>query len=113
MEDINQEDWLDRQLREGTPYIDDAGFTKRVVTKLPAPRQPRPSSRAVILIGLTVLGSLMAYIISDGGRFVTHELIRLATLPIWWLLLVALASGALVTAIGFAAALSKSHELQS
>jgi hypothetical protein len=113
MNETNQEDWLDRQLREATPYIDDDGFTKRVVRKLPAPRQPRLSSRAIILIGLTVLGSLIAYIISDGGRFVTHELIRLATLPMWWLLLAALASGALVTVIGFAAALSKSRELQS
>jgi hypothetical protein len=113
MDDTRQDDGLDRQLREATPYIDDDGFTKRVVAKLPAPRQPRRSSRAIILLGLTVLGSLIAYIVSDGGRFVTNELIRLATLPMWWVLLGALVSGALVTAIGLAAALSKSRELQS
>jgi hypothetical protein len=113
MDEASQEDWLDRQLREATPYIDDDGFTKCVVAKLPAPRQPRRSSRAIILLGLTVLGSVIAYIVSDGGRFVTNELMRLATFSIWWVLLAALASGALVTAIGLAAALSKSRELQS
>ena len=113
MNETSQEDWLDRQLREATPYIDDDGFTKHVMVKLPAPRQPRRSSRAIILLGLTVLGSLIAYIVSDGGRFVTNELMRLATFSIWWVLLAALASGALVTAIGLAAALSKSRELQS
>jgi hypothetical protein len=113
MDKRTEEDWLDRQLREAAPYIDDDGFTRRVLGKLPAPRRRRSSSRAVILIGLTLLGSLIAYVISDGGRFVTEELMRLAALPMWWIFLLALASGALVTAIGFAAALSKSRELQS
>jgi len=113
MEQKSQEDWLDRQLREATPYIDDDGFTKRVLRQLPAPRPQRRSARAIILMGLTVLGSIIAYIISDGGRVIIHELMRLATLPMWWLLLAALASGVLVAALGFTAALSKSRELQS
>jgi hypothetical protein len=112
MEETSQEDWLDRRLREAAPYIDDDGFTKRVLARLPAPRQQSRSARAIILIGLSVLGSLIAYIISDGGRFLVHELMRLAILPVWWLLLAALASGVLVAAIGFAAALFKIRELQ-
>ena len=36
MDEQLQEDWLDRRLREEMPYIDDAGFTARVVQKLPA-----------------------------------------------------------------------------
>ena len=70
MEQTSQEDWLDRQLREAAPYIDDDGFSKRVLAQLPAPRPQRRSARAIILMGLTVLGSIIAYIISDGGRVI-------------------------------------------
>src|SRR5437867_5319059 len=40
--------WLDQQLRDAAPYIDDDGFTARVLQKLPAPgrqRQDRKSTR--------------------------------------------------------------------
>ena len=112
MDEKNQGDWLDRRLREATPYIDDDGFTKGVMARLPAAPPQTRSARAVILIGLSVLGSLLAYIISDGGRFLVHELMRLAFLPVWWLLLATLASGLLLAGAGFAAAFSKFRELQ-
>jgi len=58
---------LDRRLREATPYIDDEGFTARVMAKLPAaPREPR-WLRAMILLGLALLGSGIAYLL--GGPF--------------------------------------------
>jgi hypothetical protein len=60
-----------------------------------------------------VLASAIAYVRSDGGRFVSDDLRRLATWPMPWLLLLALASGILITAIGLVAAISKSSELQS
>ena len=113
MDDITQEDSLDRQLREAAPYIDDDGFTARVITKLPAPGRQQLSLRGVILIGITVLGSALAYVLSDGGRFVTVNVARFAELPAMWLLLVAFGSGLLVTAAGLVAAISKSRELQS
>ena len=74
-----QEDWLDARLREEMPYIDDEGFTARVVQKLPAAR-PR-SFRAAILIGLTVVASVIAYLLSDGGRFLVVEAYRLMSIP--------------------------------
>ena len=37
MDEIEQEDWLDRKLREAAPYIDDDGFTARVMEAIPAP----------------------------------------------------------------------------
>ena|SRR5438105_2775312 len=111
MDEANQEELLDRQLREAASYIDDDGFTRRVLAKLPAQRRARNSSRAVILIGITLLGSIVAYIISGGGRFVTQDLTRLASLPMLWLLALLFGAGILVTVIGFAAALSKSREL--
>ena len=110
MAETEQEDWLDRRLREAAPYIDDDGFTRGVLAKLPAPRPQRSSSRAVILIGITLLGSLIAYVV--GGRFVSDGLLRLANLPMLWLCVLALASGILVTSIGFVAAV-KSRELPS
>ncbi len=42
MNEIKQEDWLDRQLREAAPYIDDEGFTARVLQQLPPPRHVAP-----------------------------------------------------------------------
>lgn len=111
MDEPREDDWLDRRLREATPYIDDAGFTRLVLAKLPAPRSPQRSSRAVILIGLTLLGSVIAYVLSGGGLFIAEKLMRLAALPPLWALGLAFAAGILTTAIGCIAAISKSREL--
>ncbi len=54
MDEKQQEDSLDRQLREAAPYIDDDGFTVRVLRQLPPPRRGRDSLRAVILLGITL-----------------------------------------------------------
>ena len=113
MDEIEQEDVLDRQLREAVPYIDDAGFTAGVLAKLPAPRRRQLSLRGVILVGISILGSALAYVLSDGGRFVSVNLIRVALLPTTTILLLAFGSGLLVTAAGLIAAISKSRELQS
>ena len=113
MNDMNQEDLLDRQLREAAPYIDDAGFTARVLQKLPPPQPRRESLRAFIIVGITLLASLLAYVASDGGRFVAVGLERLSTLPMLWVFALALATGVLMTAAGLAAAVNKSGELQS
>lgn len=72
---------LDRQLRDALPYVDDAGFTARVLSKLPPQRHARQSLRATVLIALTIIGSALAYVLSDSGRFVVVNLVRLANLP--------------------------------
>ena len=113
MNGVNQEDLLDRQLREAALYIDDAGFTARVLRKLPPPSPRRESQRAIIMIGITLLASLLAYIISDSGRFIAVALERLSILPMLWVFALALTTGVLMTAAGLAAALNKSGELQS
>jgi hypothetical protein len=113
MDEANLEDQLDQQLREAVAYIDDDGFTTRVLRQLPPRRRPRQSLRAIILFGTTILASALAYLLSDGGRFVSVHCERLATLPTLWLFALALGSGMLVTAAGVVAAISKSHELQS
>jgi hypothetical protein len=113
MDETKQEDSLDRQLREAAPYIDDEGFTKRVVAKLPAQRRQRRSLRAIILVGIALLGSTLAYVLSDGGKFINSNMEWLARLPILFLLLLMLVTGILVTVGGTLAAISKSRELQS
>src|SRR6266536_1359498 len=81
MDEKQQEDSLDRQLREAAPYIDDDGFTVRVLRQLPPPRRGRDSLRAVILLGITLLASALAYVLSDGGRFLVIAMARLTALP--------------------------------
>ena len=77
MDEQLQEDWLDRRLREELPYIDDAGFTARIVQMLPAPER-RQSYRAFILLGITLFASIVTYLASDGGRFLIVAFYRLA-----------------------------------
>ena len=113
MDEIKQEEWLDRQLREAAPYIDDEGFTARVLQQLPPMRQSRRSFRGAILLATTFLASVLAYLVSDGGRFLVVEATRLTTLPTLWLFVLALGSGILVMAGGVIAAISKTRQLQS
>ncbi len=81
MDEISEEDKLDRQLREAAPYLDDNGFTARVLHQLPAPRCTRRSFRGAILLGAALLASALAYVASDGGRFLIVAMARLAALP--------------------------------
>jgi hypothetical protein len=109
MRQMNQEDWLDRELREATPYIDDEGFTARVLQQLPPPGRRHDLLRAVILLGTTFLASVLAYLVSGGGRFVSVTLERLAALPALWVFVLALASGLVIAAAGATAAISRSR----
>jgi len=113
MEQVNQEDWLDKELREATPYIDDAGFTARVLQQLPPPRRSRDLLRAAILLGMTLLASVLAYVVSGGGRFVSVTIERLAALPALWVFVLALASSLLVAAVGATAAISRERLLRA
>jgi hypothetical protein len=113
MEQVNQEDWLDRELREAAPYINDEGFTARVLQQLPAPRRSYDLLRAAILLGMTFLASVLAYVVSGGGRFVGVTLERLAALPALWVFVLALASGLIVAAAGATAAISRDRGLQT
>ena len=113
MNQVNQEDWLDRELREAAPYIDDEGFTARVLQQLPPPRRGHDLLRAAILLGMTFLASVLAYFVSGGGRFVSITLERLAALPALWIFVLALASGLAIAAVGATAAISRSRDLQT
>ena len=112
MDEKQQEDWLDQQLREAAPYIDDDGFTARVLQQLPPPRRGRDSLYAVILLGMTLLASALAYVLSDGGRFLVIATARLVALPALSLFALAFVTGLLFMVGGVIAALSKTSELR-
>ena len=113
MNQLNQEDWLDRELREAAPYIADEGFTTRVLQQLPRPRRRRDLLRAAILLGMTLLASALAYVASGGGHFISVMVERLAVLPVLWVFVLALASGLVISALGAAAALSRERGLET
>ncbi len=98
-------DWLDARLRDEAVYIDDGGFTARVVQQLPAARQSR-SGRAVILLGVTLIACIVAYLISGRGTFLAHAAEFLVAMPIVTVCAIAGACGLLVTVVGASAALS-------
>jgi hypothetical protein len=108
MEKNLQEDWLDVRLREDTSYIDDAGFTARIVQRLPT-RRVRRSYRAMILLGVTLVACIAAYFLSGGSWFIAEEVTNLAMMPITLIWLFAAAAAFVVMAGGLAAALSRSR----
>ncbi len=113
MNEDAQNDLLDRQLQEAVPYIEDDGFTARVLQLLPVPQGGGQFVRPLILVGMSALASALTYVLSDGGRFVVVEMFKLTTIPTLWLVAFALASGMLVMAGGIVAAMSKTNRIQS
>lgn len=113
MNEESQEDWLDRRLRDAVPYIEDDGFTARVLQQLPTPQRSGQFLRPLILVGMSAFASALTYVLSDGGRFVVVEMFKLTTIPTLWVVVFALASGMLVMAGGIFAAMSKTSHIQS
>ena len=106
MDENLQEDWIDTRLREEASYIDDAGFTARVVQKLPAHRV-RQSFRGVILLGVTLVASVIACLLSGGVWFIAEGVARFALLPLPVICLCAAGATILVMAGGLAAVVSR------
>ena len=102
---------LDRQLREAAPYIDDDGFTARVMANLPAaPHEPQ-GLRGMIVLGLALLGTGVAYLIG-GGRVLREGMIQIADFPIWLLLIFAFGCGLVVGAFAVIFAIRKTPEVR-
>ena len=108
---INDET-LDRQLREAVPYIDDDGFTARVMASLPASPREHRWLRAMVLFGLALLGCGVAYLLSGGGRVVREGMIQMADFPIWLLLVFAFGCGLVVGAFAVIFAIRKTPEVR-
>src|SRR5205814_9053181 len=74
------EDWLDKQLREESPYIDNSGFTGRVMKQLPR-RHSLRTHPAIIILTATIVSVVIPYFGSGQGWLVRQALVRAATLP--------------------------------
>ena len=109
---MTDDETLDRQLREAAPYIDDGGFTARVMARLPAAQRESRWLRAMIFLGLTLLGSGIAYLLSGGGRFIREGVIQLSDFPIWLLLVFAFGCGLVVGAFAVIVAVRKTPEVR-
>ena len=100
---------LDRQLREAVPYIDDAGFTAKVLRQLPVQSAPA-RVRGLILIATAILASVLAYVVSGNGRFLTKFAYQLSETPMTWLLALTLTLGLIIAGLGLAAAVFANRE---
>ena len=101
---------LDRQLRETVPYINDDGFTARVIARLPTARREPQWLRAMIVLGLALLGTGVAYLLSGG--VIREGLIQMADFPIWLLLVFAFGCGLVVGAFAVIFAIRKTPEVR-
>lgn len=113
MDETENIDWLDRQLREAIPYIDDDGFSRRVLQQLPARRATPQRFRSVIIFGATLIACLLAYLLSDRGEFVLQAVTRMAGMSPLMLVGIAMLAGILITVAGTAAVIGRNHQERS
>ena len=88
---------LDAKLRDEMPYIDDAGFTARVMQKLPRQRLALTTQRSLIILAAAIVSVVTAYFASGEGMFVRQAMGHLALLTPLQNLLVLLSSGMCLT----------------
>ena len=105
-----EQDWLNKKLQQAVPYIEDDGFTARVLQELPRPQAGLQFLRPFILVAASALASALTYVLSDGGRFIIVEMFKVTTIPTLWVVAFALASGMLVMAGGILAATSNTSQ---
>jgi hypothetical protein len=79
---------------------------------LPAARCEPRWLRAMVLLGVTVLGSGVSYLLSGGGRFAREGVVELSNFPIWLLLVFAFGCGLLVGAFAVIFAIRKTPEVR-
>jgi hypothetical protein len=102
---------LDARLRDETPYIDDAGFTARVMQQLPHRRFSWSAQRAFIIFAATIASVVIAYFASGEGMFVHDAFARISSLRPIQLLLLILACGTGMTIAGLWAALARTRDM--
>ncbi|MDQ2867764.1 MAG: hypothetical protein M3R59_05035 [Verrucomicrobiota bacterium] len=104
------DDLLDARLRDEASYIDDAGFTARVVQKLPAQRHSPRMQRALIILLAAIVSVVVAFFASGEGSFVRESFNFATKFPPRELMLAAIACGVVSTAAAMWAALSRGRD---
>ena len=105
------DDLLDARLRDETPYIDDAGFTARLMKQLPRRRVSWISQRSIIIFAATILSVVVAYFASGEGMFVHDAFAHMSGLGPLQLLLVILGCGTAMTIAGLWAGLTRRRDM--
>lgn len=108
-----QGDWLDAKLRDEMPYIDDAGFTARVVHQLPTRRRTSRSVRSAIIIGLTLIACVMVYFLTGGGETLADSAAFLIAMPLVTVCVIAGCCALLVTVLGAFLAITRQGNEQA
>ena len=101
---------LDARLRDETPYIEDAGFTARVMKQLPRRRVPWMRQRAIVIFAATILSVVVAYFASGQGMFVQDAFATMSALQPVQLLFVILGCGAAMMIAGVWVALARGQD---
>jgi hypothetical protein len=104
------DDLLDARLRDEMPYIDDVGFTARMMKQLPRRRVSWIRLRAFIILAATILSVVVAYFASGEGMFVHDAFARISGLRPLHLVLVIFSCGTAMTIAGLWAALTRRHD---
>ncbi len=102
---------LDARLRDETRYIDDAGFTARVMKQLPRRRYSWSTQRAFIIFAATIVSVVIAYFASGEGMFVHDAFARVSGLRPLQLLLLIFVCGTGMTIAGLWAALTRTRDM--
>ena len=72
---------LDARLRDEAAYVDDDGFTARVLQQLPARPRSFQLQRSLIILSAAIFSVIAAYFASGEAMFLRTLLGRLTTLP--------------------------------
>ncbi len=106
MDDQLEDNWLDARLRDEAVYIDDDGFSARVMQQLPVRRRSH-SSRSAILVGASLIACGLAYLVSGRGGFLVDSAEFLVAMPFTTVCFLAFCISLLVMGLGATAAITK------
>lgn len=93
---MHDEDGLKAMFSTTDDYIEDNGFTNRVLARLP-PQRAKGAARAAVILGFTVLACLVSLFVLPGGAALEAGLAelgqRMADLQSVWVVAVVLSAG--------------------
>ena len=76
MSEKPNQDWLEQILRREQPYINDQGFTTRVVAALPA-KHKSTVWKPVLLTTMALIGGVIAIVAMNGDQYLSQSFARL------------------------------------
>ena len=107
MEHFDIERQLEALLSEEEPYIDDAGFTRNMLDRLPAPRSRPDWLKPVVLITATVLASSLTVAFLPDSRILADRIGQLFSIGDVWMGLIVTAAMLGISALSLVIARSE------